>query len=237
VRALAPSEVPVRSNVARSSCLGSVLSLMKFAAPRSFVCTQAGNLPGRSPPPCLAVSDLPGGFFAACRPSIFSDRVHPSSSFPSPSAYAFARLLSVPSGLWSFDHHPVGRRAPPLGFPPSSRPQSRPAMTWVPMPHITVFPGSPRLGPALSDSPPLAFRTPSTVFSVLDLASLFHPAATFRFSPSGVCPSLRIGSGSLRPFPLLSLGRRACGLTRAGSIFRRLQGFSPRCEFGDQRGG
>lgn len=67
-------------------------------------------------------------------------------------------------------------------------------MTWVPMPLVTIFPGSPRLGPALSDFPSLTFRTPSTVFSALDLASLFHPAATFRFSPSGVSPSLRIGA-------------------------------------------
>jgi len=93
------------------------------------------------------------------------------------------------------------------------------------------------VGPALSDFPPLTFRTPSTVFSAFDLAGLFHPAATCRFSPSGAFPSLRIGSGFLPPFPLLSLSRRACGFTRASSIFPRLQGFSPRCECGDQRGG
>jgi hypothetical protein len=124
-----------------------------------------------------------------------------------------------------------------LGLLPSSRHQSTAAMTWVPMPHVTVFPGSPRLGPALSDFPPLTFRTPSTVFSAFDLAGLFHPAATCRFSPSGISPSLRVGSGFSPAHPLLSLSRRACGFTRASSIFPRLQGFSPRCECGDQRGG
>ena len=93
------------------------------------------------------------------------------------------------------------------------------------------------VGSALSDFPSLTFCTSSTVCSALDLASLFHLAATCGFPPSGVCPSLRIGSGFLRPSPLLSLSRRACGLTRASSLFPRLQGFSPRLECGDQRGG
>jgi hypothetical protein len=122
------------------------------------------------------------------------------------------------------------------GFVPSSRPQSAAALLWVPMPHIRVFPESPRLGPALSGFPSSAFRTPSTAFSATDLASFFHPAIAFRVSPSGVCPSIRVRSGFLRTFPLVPLSTRACGFPRQLAC-PRLQGFAPRFECGDQRDG
>jgi hypothetical protein len=57
-----------------------------------------------------------------------------------------------------------------------------------------------------------------------------------RVSPSGVCPSIRVRSGFLRTFPLLPLSIRACGFPRQLAC-RRLQGFAPRFECGDQRDG
>jgi len=47
--------------------------------------------------------------------------------------------------------------------------------------------------------PSAAFRTPSTVCSATNLAGLFHPAATSRVCPSGVCPSPRSRTGFPRP--------------------------------------
>jgi hypothetical protein len=75
--------------------------------------------------------------------------------------------------------HPVCQKAPPLGFSPSSRLQSAQLGRGLPLPR----PGFSQVSlgqPALSDAPPLAFCTPSTVSSATDLASLFHPAAAFR---------------------------------------------------------
>jgi hypothetical protein len=49
-------------------------------------------------------------------------------------------------------------------------------------------------------------------------AGLFHPAATSRVCPAGVCPSPRSRTGFPRPnHALLPLNGAACGLTRASS--------------------
>jgi len=97
------------------------------------------------------------------------------------------------------------------------------------------FPGYPGWNFALSGRPSSTFLTSSTVCSATDPASLFHLAAAFRVSPSGVCSSLRIHSGFRRSFPLLSLGDRACGKYPRQLDCPRLQGFAPRCECGDLR--
>jgi hypothetical protein len=198
----------------------------------------AGREPSESFPSALARS-FPTGLAVspACRPSTFSGRVHPSSSFPAPSAFRSTACSLCPPGLWPFDLIRSASERLPWGFVPLRGRQSAAAPAWVPMPHVGIFPESPRLGSALSDFPSSAFRTPSTVSSAADLASLFHPAAAFRVSPSGVCPSLRIRSGFLRSFPLLPLSTRACGRNRASSDCPRLQGFSPRVECGDLRSG
>jgi len=55
------------------------------------------------------------------------------------------------------------------------------------------------------DGPSSAFRTPSAVCSVTDLAGLFHPAATSRVDPSGVCSLPRSRTGFPRPIALCPL--------------------------------
>jgi len=81
---------------------------------------------------------------------------------------------------------PENKEAPSLGFRPSSRHQ--PAAS-------TTCPGYPARAPV----PSSAFRTPSTVCSATSLAGLFHPVATSRVCPSGVCPSPRSRTGFPRP--------------------------------------
>jgi hypothetical protein len=128
----------------------------------------------------------------------------------------------------------TGSERLPWVFSPSSRRQSAAALTWVPVPHVRVFPESPRLGPALSGFPPSAFLTPSTVCSAADLASLFHLAAAYRVSPSGVCPSTWVHpdfSGCSPPAVRSSILR----FDPRQLADLRLQGFAPHFECGDQR--
>ena len=99
---------------------------------------------------------------------------------------------------------------------PSERDAFRTRSTTVPMPRGLETEGEPpslRFGVPLRDVsqqrphgarrthpprfvPSSAFRTPSTVFSAAGLAGLFHPAATSRVVPSGVCPSFGAAPGS-----------------------------------------
>jgi len=84
--------------------------------------------------------------------------------------------------------------------------------------------------------PSAAFRTPSTVCSATNLAGLFHPAATSRVCPSGVCPSPRSRTGFRRPIhALVPLSESACGCPRQPSR-PGLQGLAPRGECGVEGG-
>jgi hypothetical protein len=49
--------------------------------------------------------------------------------------------------------------------------------------------------------PPSAFLTPSTAYSSLHLADLFHPATTSEIHSSGVCPRQPAKSTHRRPVP------------------------------------
>jgi len=71
----------------------------------------AGREPSGSFPSALA-RPFPAGLavFPVCRPSTFSGRVHPSSSFPSPSTCSFDRLPAVPFRAPTFQPSP-GRPA------------------------------------------------------------------------------------------------------------------------------
>jgi len=109
--------------------------------------------------------------------------LHPPSSFSPPSE--FQTIRSLPLVLKQPCDCPKTRSAFP-GFLPSSRHQ--PAAS-------TTYPGYPARAPV----PSSAFRTPSTVCSATSLAGLFHPAATSRVCPSGVCPSPRSRTGFPRP--------------------------------------
>ena len=64
--------------------------------------------------------------------------------------------------------------------------------------------------------PPRRFSRPRGFAPPPAFAGLFHPAATSRVCPSGVCPSPRSRTGFPRPIhALVSLDASACGLTRA----------------------
>jgi hypothetical protein len=103
-------------------------------------------------------------------------------------------------------HRGISNRRPPI------RGESRPRGTFRPRRF-----SRPRRFP-----PPIAF------------AGLFHPAATSRVCPSGVCPSLRSRTGFPRPIhALLVLGAPACDQR----MRPHLQGFAPRLECGAARDG
>lgn len=190
---------------------------------------RAGREPSESFPSALA-RPFPAGLavFLLAVPRPCRAEVHPPSSFSAPSAFTFDRLLPAPFRASVF--------RPPPGRPASAFPGVSSLFAvvnrqqhWRGFPCLApgFFAGLPRLEPALSGFPSSAFRTPSTVCSATDLASLFHLAAAFRVSPSGVSPSLRIHSGFRRTFPLLSLSLRACGLTRASSMTVDFRGLLP----------
>jgi hypothetical protein len=147
-------------------------------------------------------------------------RFHPpASSPPSPEFYG---LRAAPRAWLNLATQPTGRRAPPMGSSSliaasasgvhHSEGNPDPAVTFRPRRFTR-----PRRFP-----PPPAF------------AGLFHPAATSRVCPSGVCPSLRSRTGFPRPIhALLPLSAIACDQRPRP----RLQGFAPRCECGVGRNG
>ena len=64
--------------------------------------------------------------------------------------------------------------------------------------------------------PPRRFSRPRGFAPPPAFAGLFHPAATSRVCPPGVCPSPRSRTGFPRPnHALVPLNASACGLTRA----------------------
>jgi hypothetical protein len=70
--------------------------------------------------------------------------------------------------------------------------------------------------------------TPPPIF-----AGLFHPAATSRVCPTGVCPSPRSRTGFHRPsHALVPLDAPACGVTRSSLRALDFRAFSPRGECG-----
>lgn len=123
---------------------------------------------------------------------------------------------------------------PPASFPPSRQqrlahcpsytgkphdsPAPKSASHGVPFPHRDISRRRPPLRgiPAHGQVPSSAFLTSPTVSSATGLAGLFHPAATSRICPAGVCPSPRSRTGFRRPrHALLSLNASSCGMTRA----------------------
>jgi hypothetical protein len=81
---------------------------------------------------------------------------------------------------------------------------------------------------------PRRFSRPRRFAPPAAFAGLFHPAATSRVCPSGVCPSLRSRTGFPRPgHALLTLGAPACDQR----MRPRLQGLAPRRECGADRDG
>jgi len=154
----------------------------------------------------LGISARPCGFSPIRRP-------------PQTCVYGFI-LPRASRLLQSFDKRPAlpacAFRAPPLEFP-----------SLIAAPACGVH-SCPETQPP-SFVPSSAFRTPSTVSSATCLAGLFHPAATSRVCPPGVCPSPRSRTGFPRPFHAL-LPFRALAFDQLER--RRLQGLAPRGECG-----
>jgi len=131
-------------------------------------------------------------------------RVHPPSSFPPPPE--FERPATCP----------------PYPGKPRGLPEAGERLPWGYVPHRDISKRRPlgaRGSQASSYGPSSTFRTSSTVCSTTCLAGLFHPAATSRVCPSGVCPSPRSRAGFPRPIhALLPLNEGACGVTRASDF-------------------
>ena len=131
-------------------------------------------------------------------------RVHPPSSFPPPPE--FERPATCP----------------PYPGKPRGLPEAGERLPWGYVPHRDISKRRPlgaRGSQASSYGPSSTFRTSSTVCSATCLAGLFHPAATSRVCPSGVCPSPRSRAGFPRPIhALLPLNEGACGVTRASDF-------------------
>jgi len=149
------------------------------------------------------------GFSSTVHPDL-KPGLHPPASFVPPSKSCGSQPARLRGRLpWSFfPHRDVRHRRPPLrGF------------------HLRGHVPSP------------AFRTPSTVCSANAFAGLFHPAATSRVCPSGVCPSPRSRTGFHRPLPSCPLSEKRLRFRgRSSAVHPGLQGLAPRDECGAVRG-
>jgi len=176
---------------------------VKVRCSRSLVCARIAGTLGSPLPP---------------RPRIFT-RAH--AVFRSPSAPPFDEVSSSlelsassrvlrPARCPSCPVEPRdptdGRRAPPLGS------SSLIAASAVGVHHSTGNPD-----PAVTFRP-RRFSRPRRLSPPPAFAGLFHPAATSRVCPSGVCPSPRSRAGFPRPrHALLTLGAPACDQRNAPS--------------------
>jgi len=168
----------------------------------------------------LGLSPGPTRFLFVRRSPHLPTGFHPPSSFPPPSESCGLRA-ALPAWL-NLATQPNGRRAPPLGSPSLIATSAGGVhhSAGNPDPAVTFRPR--RFSRPRRFAPPPAF------------AGLFHPAATSRVCPSGVCPSPRSRTGFPRPrHALLPLNATAYDQR----LRPRLQGFAPRCECGVGRSG
>jgi len=145
-------------------------------------------------------------------------RPGPAVSLRPPSTASLHLRFHPPASLSPSPEYCGLRPAPcaPKNLAASRKPKSAshgvPSLIATSASGVHSYPGN----PAPSYVPSATFRTSSTVCSATDLAGLFHPAATSRVCPSGVCSSPRSRTGFPRPYhALLPLSETACGLTRA----------------------
>jgi hypothetical protein len=168
----------------------------------------------------LGFSPGPTRFLFVRRSPHLPMRFHPPSSFPPPSESCGLRA-ALPAWL-NLATQPNGGRAPPMGSPSLIATSAGGVhhSAGNPDPAVTFRPR--RFSRPRRFAPPPAF------------AGLFHPAATSRVCPSGVCPSPRSRTGFPRPrHALLPLDATACDQR----LRPRLQGFAPRRECGVGRSG
>jgi hypothetical protein len=211
------------------SCLRFAPTLMEFVAPRSLVCGQAGNLLSRSPPPWL--DRFRPALRLSCSPflDLFGPRfILPRAFLLLQRSRSIARS-SRRSQLRSFDLHPGGRRAPSLGFRPSSR-SSIGSSSGVGSraSRRCSSPGYPgwNLCPSRAVRP-RRFARPRRFVPLPILRACFISLPRSGFLLQGFIPRARVHSGFRRTFPLLSLGNRACGVTRASSTTVDFRGLLP----------
>lgn len=153
-----------------------------------------------------------------------------------PGLARFSRLPSTPAlkpGL-----HPPASFAPPsksYGRQPALEDLAalRVRLPWSFFPHrdLGYRQATPRF-PTRGYVPSPAFRTPSTVYSANTFAGLFHPAATSRVRPSGVCSSTRSRTSFHWPLPSCRLSEKRLRFDPRQHPSPRLQGLAPRDECG-----
>jgi hypothetical protein len=147
-------------------------------------------------------------------------RFHPPSSFPPPSECC---------GLLAAPRAPIEPRDP-TGQPKNA---SHGVLSLIATSAGGVHHSAGNPDPAVTFRP-RRFSRPRRFTPPPAFAGLFHPAATSRVCPSGVCPSLRSRTGFPRPnHALLTLNTDACDQHPSP----RLQGLAPRCECGVGRDG
>ena len=191
-------------------CPGPSLPLMEFAAPRSLVCSRLAGPSGSLLPPRLDVSVGPAVSHRLPSAAGFHPQLHPPTSFSPPSeccdprpAHRLSRNLAttrkaserLPWG--SVPHRDINRRRP------TRRPEDPTPRAWF---RPRRFARPRRLAPP-HRLPPCGFHRldhpqPCGPWMISGLAGLFHPAATSRVRPSGVCASRR--SRTRFPWPLPS---------------------------------
>jgi hypothetical protein len=168
----------------------------------------------------LGFSPGPLRFFFVHRPPHLPTGFHPpASSPPSPEFYGLRAALRAWLNLAT---QPTSRRAPPMG-------------SWSLIAASTsgVHHSAGNPDPAVTFRP-RRFSRPRRLAPPPAFAGLFHPAATSRVCPSGVCPLRRSRTGFPRPIhALLPLSAAACNQR----LRPRLQGFAPRRECGVGRNG
>jgi hypothetical protein len=201
---------------------------MGFAAPRSLVCEQVENLLGR--PRSALIRPFPADLavFLLTVPRPCGAGAHPPSSFSSPSAFTFDRLLSVLFRAPIFRPLPGEPASAFLGVSPSSRRQPAAALMLISHPSIRVLS---RVTPSRTCpfglSRPRRFARPRRLAPLPALRACFIPLPRTGFILQGFIPRFGSVPGFPGRFPLLSLSIRLCGCTRSNSNTLGFRGFLP----------
>jgi hypothetical protein len=195
---------------------------MGFAAPRSLVCEQVEDLLGR--PRSALIRPFPADLavFLLTVPRPCGAGAHPPSSFSSPSAFTFDRLLSVPFRALIFRPSPGEPASAFLGVSPSSRRQPAAALMLISHPSIRVLS---RVTP--SRTCPFGLSRPRRLAPLPALRACFIPLPRTGFILQGFVPRFGSVPGFPGRFPLLSLSIRLCGCTRSNSNTLGFRGFLP----------
>jgi hypothetical protein len=192
----------------------------RFGAPRSLLCAGIAGSSGSPLPPRPRIFIRARAVLSLRRPPHLPMRFHPPSSLAA--SFRVLRPARCPSCL-------VEPRDP------TDRPKSASlgVLSLIAASAAGVHHSAGNPDPAVTFRP-RRFSRPRRFAPPAAFAGLFHPAATSRVCPSGVCPSWRSRTGFPRPIhALLALGAPACHQR----MRPRLQGLAPRLECGVFRNG